>query len=243
MSEATALAVVEGGRQESASALMRTATDVAGVCREIVMRTAMELQGRKYVRVEGWQSIAAVYGCVPSIRSVEEDERGVKAVAELKRHDGTVLATAEGYVGLDEPRWATQPLYARRGMAQTRAVSRVCRSVFAFVVTLIDSNLSTTPAEEIPHGGEAANVDAPAPAPRAVVAAVPGARPPERTVDTRCRYGKAKGKYLCDLEADDLQWQRDAAAKSVGANDPKWHAANTKWLAACDAELARRGGR
>jgi hypothetical protein len=34
-------------------------------------------------------------------------------------------------------------------MAQTRAISRVCRSAFAFVVVLIDSDLSTTPAEEI----------------------------------------------------------------------------------------------
>jgi hypothetical protein len=36
-------------------------------------------------------------------------------------------------------------------MAQTRAISRVCRSAFAHVVVLIDKELSTTPAEEVPR--------------------------------------------------------------------------------------------
>lgn len=244
MSEATALAVVSGDSDGPGPiALMRQATDVAAVCREIVLRTAMDLQGRRYVRVEGWMSIAATYGCVPSIRSVEEDERGVKAVAELRKHDGTVLATAEGYVGLDEPRWANQPMYARRGMAQTRAVSRVCRSVFAFVVTLIDSGLSTTPAEEIPQGGEAANVDAPRPTPTPIPAVVAGQKAPERTPKTKVRFGRTKGQYLCDIEASDLAWQLSAAQASVNANDPKWGASNKEWLATVQAEVARRGSK
>jgi hypothetical protein len=38
-------------------------------------------------------------------------------------------------------------------MCQTRAISRACRSAFAHIVVLIDKSLSTTPAEEVPHGG------------------------------------------------------------------------------------------
>ena len=38
-------------------------------------------------------------------------------------------------------------------MCQTRAMSRAARSAFAHVVVLIDSGLSTTPAEEVPCGG------------------------------------------------------------------------------------------
>jgi hypothetical protein len=45
--------------------------------------------------------------------------------------------------------YENRPMYAKRAMAQTRAVSRVCRSAFAFVVVLIDSGLSTTPYEEM----------------------------------------------------------------------------------------------
>jgi hypothetical protein len=49
--------------------------------------------------------------------------------------------------------WAKRPTYAKRAMCQTRAISRACRSAFAHVVVLIDRNLSTTPAEEVPFGG------------------------------------------------------------------------------------------
>ena len=236
-----ALAVVDAEVIEKPHTLMRQATDAASACREIVLRTAMELQGKKYVRVEGWASIAAVYGCTPSIKEVVEEDRGIKAVAELRTHDGRVIATAEGFCGLDEPRWANQPLYARKGMAQTRAVSRVCRTAFAFVVTLIDGGLQTTPAEEIPQAG-AAEVEA-KPTPTVVPVPAPGAKvdlTALRIKDNACKFGKAKGKFLCDLEQSDLEWQRAAAARAVGANDPKWHQANERWLARIDAEVARR---
>ena len=38
-------------------------------------------------------------------------------------------------------------------MAQTRAISRACRSAFAHVVVMMNAGLSTTPAEEVPLGG------------------------------------------------------------------------------------------
>lgn len=77
--------------------------------------------------------------------------------------DGQVIATGEGFVGEDEPTWyggqsrgktlPKRPDYAIRAMAQTRAISRACRSAFAHVVVMIDAGLSTTPAEEVPEGG------------------------------------------------------------------------------------------
>lgn len=236
MSEA-ALTVVESLPEEKPSALMRRANDVAAVCKAVVTNLATEIQGKKYVPVEGWCTIAAAYGCAPSIREVVEEERGIRAVAELKRADGSVVATAEGFCGLDEPTWSNRALYARRAMAQTRAISRVCRTAFAFVVTLMDAGLQTTPAEEIPHGKSAAMNDG------SFVDSQPsvsGKAPPERTNATRVRYGKSKGKYLCDIEAKDLDWQLGAAKKSVEANDPKWGDANKEWLATIQAEVARR---
>lgn len=242
MSEQTALAVV--GMDESklvktaegAVELMRRASDVAGVCREIVMRTAMELQGKKYVKVEGWQSIATAFGCSPSIREVIEEEKGIKAVAELRRHDGTVLATAEGYCGLDEPRWANQALYARRGMAQTRAIARVCRSVFAFVVVLIDGNLSTTPAEEIPSGGEF--VEASFSAAPMKGSGPSGTRPASSSL--KVPFGKSKGKTLAEVTDKDLEWLLNTFKKSVDANDPTYHAKNVEQLQAAQAEAQWR---
>jgi hypothetical protein len=137
----------------------RVATNAATLCAEIVKATATKIQGKKYVQVEGWLSIAAAHGCLVSIAKVEKVDGGISATAELRRHsDGLVLATAEGFVGDDERTWANRPMYARRAMAQTRASSRVCRSAFAHVVVLIDRDLGTTPAEEmqgvIEHGGD-----------------------------------------------------------------------------------------
>lgn len=245
MSEMTALTVLERPEGESPSALMRRATDVAGVCREIVMRTAMDLKGKKYVKVEGWMSIAATYGCVCSIREVVEDERGnVRAIAELRRADGHVIATAEGFVGMDEAAWASRAAFARRGMSQTRAISRVCRSVFAFVVVLIDGNLETTPAEEMPFSGPAANdvIDVPVRVAPVANTNKPGTPAPVRDESTKVPYGKNRGKHLCDLTHDDLNWIATTAQQSVEANDKTWHAKNVKFLETVKAEVARRRG-
>src|SRR5687768_4888689 len=102
MSETTALAVMEQDEKpkDSALALMSQAQNVADVCRQIVLATAMEIGGRRYLRVEGWASIAAAWGCTPSVVEVEELEHGVRAVAELRRANGTVVAQAEGFCGL-----------------------------------------------------------------------------------------------------------------------------------------------
>ena len=154
--------------------LMTQATDVAGVCGEIVKRTAQSIQGRKYVRVEGWQSIAAAYGCVASSTHVEGVLGGIRATGELRRvSDGVLIATAEGFVGEDEKTWANRPEYAKRAMAQTRAISRVCRSAFAFVVVLIDSKLSTTPAEEMVYEHEQAAGGTPPEVPTTPAASAP----------------------------------------------------------------------
>jgi hypothetical protein len=150
--ESNQLAVSNGSN--TVAAYHRQATDVAGVCKDIVHQTAQAIGGRKYVRVEGWQAIATAHGCVASARDVERIEGGWRAIGEVRRMDtGQVIATAEGFLGEDEPVWAKRPEYAKRAMCQTRAISRACRSAFAHVVVLIGGGLETTPAEEVPHGG------------------------------------------------------------------------------------------
>ncbi len=135
-------------------------------CREIVESTAKIIEGRKYVQVEGWQAIAIAHQCVASARDVEAvyyadgSLSGYRAVGEVKRMaDGVAIATGEGFVGVDEVVWfggkrgnktySARPIYAVRAMAQTRGISRACRSAFAHVVVIINRELSTTPAEEM----------------------------------------------------------------------------------------------
>lgn len=149
--------------------LVRQSTDIAELCKGIVVATACNIQGKKYVKVEGWQAVAVAHGCVASSRDVKRIEGGVCATGEIRRMaDGQLIASAEGFVGEDEPTWfgGSSPThkepnrvlpkrsdYAIRAMAQTRAISRACRSAFAHVVVLMDAGLSTTPAEEVPDGG------------------------------------------------------------------------------------------
>jgi len=141
--------------------LFQVSRDVAAVCGEIVRRQTIRIKGRRYIRVEGWQALATAHGCIASARDVEKVEGGFKAIGEIRRmSDGLLLGSAEGFVGSDEAvwfggqdqggrTWPRRPEYAIRAMAQTRAISRVCRSAFAHVVILIGSDLETCPAEEI----------------------------------------------------------------------------------------------
>ena len=160
----------------------RRSTEAADLCKQMVVAAATTIQGRKFVNVEGWQAIAIAHGCAAGARDVERVEGGVRAIGEVRRmSDGAVISTAEGFVGEDEPTWFGGEVqtrngkkvlpkradYAIRAMAQTRAISRACRSAFAHVVVMMNAGLSTTPAEEVPDGGfqEAEYTPAPSPAP------------------------------------------------------------------------------
>ena len=131
---------------------IKRSTDVAGACKEIVTRTSIKIQNRKYVPVEGWMAIATAHGCNLSACDVRQVEGGISARGIVRRiSDGVILGEAEGFVGDDEKTWSNRPLFARRAMAQTRSMSRAARSVFAHVVVLMDAGLETTPAEEMGH--------------------------------------------------------------------------------------------
>lgn len=142
----------------------RASTEAATLCKEIVQATASNIQGRKYVSVEGWQAIARAHGCAAGARDVERVDGGVRAIGEIRDIlTGQLIASAEGFVGEDEPTWYGGPSrgktlpkradYAIRAMAQTRAMSRACRSAFAHVVVMMNAGLQTTPAEEVPQEG------------------------------------------------------------------------------------------
>lgn len=143
----------------SPAVAFKRATDVAGVCGEIVKRTAKRIGRKDFVPVEGWEAIATAHGCCAGAGEVDRvydkggQHIGWTAKGYIRTSQGIVVSTGEGYVGKDEKHWQNSEEYACRAMAQTRAISRACRSAFAHVIVLIDKNLSTTPAEEVPAGG------------------------------------------------------------------------------------------
>lgn len=151
-------AIIDTTSQQSPQQVMTLVSKVAAATKALVGASVINLQGKKYIRVEGWQAIAAAHGCTVTADSVSMDDKGnVTSVAYVRRlRDGAQLGQAEGYVGMDEV-WGKRPTYARRAMAQTRAISRACRNAFAHVVVAMNSEHSTgfetTPAEEVPDGG------------------------------------------------------------------------------------------
>jgi hypothetical protein len=208
-------ALVQLPQSENPQALMRHATDVAEICREIVNATARQIGKRKYVEVEGWQSIATTYGCVLSARDVERVDGGFRAIGEVRRLDNNeIISTAEGFVGDDEPDWASRKEYARRAMAQTRAMSRAARTAFAFVVVLMRAGLSTTPAEEVSNDGfdrpmKRANASSPgagATPPPNIRTAMAAAASPGDWRGVRVHFGKHKSTALGEMNENLLQW-------------------------------------
>lgn len=147
----------------------RASTDAAQLCKEIVVATSSTIQNKRYVAVEGWQAIARAHGCAAGATDVARVEGGVRATGEVRDLlSGQLIATAEGFVGEDEAVWFGGTVtdkwgktkthekradYAIRAMAQTRAMSRACRSAFAHVVVMMNAGLQTTPAEEVPFEG------------------------------------------------------------------------------------------
>jgi hypothetical protein len=235
----------------------RQATEVASLCKQIVTNTAQNIQGRKYVRVEGWQSIANAFGCVASAKDVERTETGFRAIGQVRRMDtGAVICEAEGFVGDDERTWQKRDEYAKRAMAQTRAISRACRSAFAFIVTYMDAGLETTPAEEVPHDGFA---DAPRPA--APVRYQAQSKPAPRMVDgdiidvlperVEPKAPVRKKQAVASME-DGADWQtarfikgnRQDKTSKAGKNYTQWGAFveidgadKAEWLNTIDREL------
>lgn len=221
----------------------RMSTDAADICRAIVTATAKIIEKRRYVCVEGWQAIAVAHGCAASARNVERVEGGFRAVGEVRRmSDGIVIAEAEGFVGEDEPVWfggegisygkpktyRKRPDYAIRAMTQTRAISRACRSAFAHVVVMIDSNLSTTPAEEVPDDGF--HVDGPGSSwgPRGKEGAIDDARADGLMDNAPAQKGSDKAKAeanlaKCKKKVDDAIGTMSLSGQTVATLDGFWN--------------------
>lgn len=108
---------------------------------------------KPHVQVEGWTFLASQFGLIPDIEWTRELEDGWEARAQLIRlADGAVVAHAEGECRRSEEkggkhRWKSANSYEIRSMAQTRAVSKVCRIALSSIMVL--AGFSATPAEEM----------------------------------------------------------------------------------------------
>jgi hypothetical protein len=147
----------EQGLINSPLASAEEASKIAGAALHICDVNNLELNGKLYLKLEAWTGIARMAGTVPGIETVKDNVlggvTGVTARSSLKNGTGKLLSEAEGFVGNDESFWASKPVSDRVNMAQTRAVGRVCRLVFSFIVQIMNKEFGrkfeVTPAEEM----------------------------------------------------------------------------------------------
>lgn len=133
---------------------------------------AVKFGAKEHLLVEAWQFIGHFYGVTAKIATVDDwtdettGEQGFQAWAQaIHVSTGRVISDATAMCLNNEDNWSTRPRYEYpngqktkvgevlvprfqlMSMAQTRAVSKVLRNVFAFVVVL--AGFDPTPAEEM----------------------------------------------------------------------------------------------
>ena len=155
-----AQATVSLGTLQAASpvALVQGARALADALADVIerQRLAVGIQGRKYVKVEGWTTLGVMLGVVPrEVGTVEQDGIYTATVELVRMNDGACISRASAECGSDDeldrygkPVWSGRPRYARRSMAQTRATGKACRLAFSWIMAL--AGYEPTPAEEMP---------------------------------------------------------------------------------------------
>jgi hypothetical protein len=145
--------------QQQATTLFRTddpvevierATRAADALKGVLTRQNLtqNIQGKEYVRVEGWTTLGSMLGVVPVVAWTRPIEKGWEARVEARTLDGRTIGAAEAQCTTDESMWRSRPAYALRSMAQTRATSKALRGPLGFIVTL--AGFEATPSEEMP---------------------------------------------------------------------------------------------
>ncbi len=234
------------------------ATALAGVIEQ--QKLYAVISNRKYVKCEGWTTLATMLGVLPREVSVEAlEDGGYVAIVELVRmSDGAVVTRASAECGADEKIWMARPKYARRSMAVTRATGKACRIAFSWIVAL--SGYEPTPFEEIPEEERHAPAAHPQHAAQDTPRPVPATDTPPKPVITtengkskvanwrmflatdaksgrECLalvpFGRLCGKFLADLSAADLRNTAEFAASKSSGYFPAL-------AAGCAAELERR---
>jgi len=134
----------------SPAALILSASEMARELAAVIDKQKLYtvIQGKKFVGVEGWTTLATMLGVTAREVNTTESEGVYVAVVELVRmSDGACISRASAECGEEKP-WNTRPKYARRSMAQTRATGKACRLAFSWIMSL--AGYEVTPAEEMP---------------------------------------------------------------------------------------------
>ena len=111
----------------------------------------IEIAGKNYVPVEGWQFVGTQLGLTEVVQTCEpvkaDGEIKYKAVVEVINQNGTVISRGFAWCSDKESKKKSFEEYAVASMAQTRAIGKAYRNILAWVVKM--GGYEATPAEEI----------------------------------------------------------------------------------------------
>jgi hypothetical protein len=213
----------EAANRPSPRELISQATEEANVLAEVIegQKLYATISGRRFVRCEGWTTLATLRGCLPREVSVTEMSEGryVAEVELIRISDGFVLTRASAECGgPEDPVWMKRPPNARRSMAITRATGKACRVAFSWVMAL--SGFEVTPLEEMPETLDAEIVH-PRSAPKSENAGVreAAATAASDLGDFVLTFGKEKGKKISQVDSGYLHFLLETTEKNL--NDPE----------------------
>lgn len=133
------------------------AVDLANSLGNIVLKRGLSvnIQGKQYVMVEGWQLAGALCGIYPVVEKVENlsDEKVIRYRAEviLKNQAGEVVGSGMAICTNAEKGKDRFGEYAVCSMAQTRAVGKAMRLKLGWIIKL--AGFQATPCEEMGEDG------------------------------------------------------------------------------------------
>ena len=211
---------------EDPEEVLEVATKRAQMLKKIITKCnlAVKIGKGEHVKCEGWTTLARLNGCgVTQIGEARKRDDGAWEVrAGLRRlADGQIIAEAEHECGgEDDGVWAKRSDYAKRSMALTRAVGKVCRMNYSWIIVL--AGYEATPLEEMPREPQAPTVIPHEEPPSPGEATEP---PNENEWDPRNFYpdgipvmpfGKHKDKALTELDNNYVAWAASNLDKDPG---------------------------
>ncbi|EMR03625.1 hypothetical protein [Cesiribacter andamanensis] len=143
--------IVESYDISNSSETLHLAQDLAKFIRE--NRLAMQIQGKDYVNVEGWQYAGARLGILPVIEEVKRIETGddeMKYQAHVKLMNlktDTIVGSGFAICSNKESGKRYYQEFAIASMAQTRAIGKAYRNILAWIIRA--AGYEPTPAEEM----------------------------------------------------------------------------------------------
>lgn len=107
----------------------------------------VKISGKKYVRVDGWETLGALLHCRSEITRVDDYKDGYKAFAVIYNQKGEVMSSGSAICTASEKNWKGRDEFAMYSMAQTRALGKAYRLGFSWIMNL--AGYEPVAAEEI----------------------------------------------------------------------------------------------